>query len=280
MRADAADGGVERVVVLDQPPRVAVRRANGAGIGGAVGRLDAHAPRRPATTRSSERTRSGNGPQRRPGAVRRGRDDAGDRLRVVAAHVRQRQARAVERGVERRAGACRRATRTSRRVRRPRRASVPSSSSSSAAQVGRARRGSRRSARRPTTSGPRRRRARSCPPARRAARARRAPAASRGCDDRARMATLVAACGCATSALTRAPRPAARAPRSASAAIVFDGLTPSAVGTIEPSSTCRPGVAVDAPASSTTPCAGSSAIGQPPSGWTVVNLLSGPPSSA
>ena len=41
-----------------------------------------------------------------------------------------------------------------------------------------------------------------------------------------------------------------------------------------------PGWPCTRPRSSTTPSAGSSAIGQPPSGWTVVNVLSGPPSSA
>ena len=97
--ADAAHRGQEGPLVLDQAPRVTVGSGEGGRIGGAVGRLDPHhlAAGDDEVERAHEvRER----PPAQAGAVRGGRDDAGDRLGVVAAHVRQREALAVERGVE------------------------------------------------------------------------------------------------------------------------------------------------------------------------------------
>src|SRR3954469_11773449 len=66
----------------------------------------------------------------------------------------------------------------------------------------------------------------------------------------------------------------ASANRSASAAMVSDGLAPTGPGMTEPSATNSRGQPKTSPDVLTTPRPGSLAMGQPPSGWTVTSRLS------
>ena len=238
----------EDVVVLDQPPRVAVTSRRRRRIGRPVRRLDAH----DLAAGDHEVERAHKVRERPPGeagAVCRGRDDAGDRLGVVAAHVRQREAargrarvelaqrraaeHARERAVARRpAQASRRRLQQAAELSRLDEIAVgqrdvgPGVAGADAAHGGALALGAPHE-RDELLERPRVRRSRA--------------GGSSGCR-----------CGSPGRSGER-PRPTGALPRSASAAIVFEGLTPSAVGTIEPSSTRARERRARARASSTTP---------------------------
>ena len=141
--ADAADGREERRLVLDEAPRVAGAAAKAAGSVVPSDGSTRTIRRRPRRGRASAR---GWGTAPSAGRSRGGsRDDAGDRLRVVAA-----SGSARPRGLSAALRARTDVTASTRTSRPPAAgAGVPSSSSIIPAEAGRARRGSRRSARRP-----------------------------------------------------------------------------------------------------------------------------------